>query len=183
MKSLIIWLVLIVSTTSIIASSVLKVDFDSVVKNSEIVFQGKATSKEVRKLPNGQPMTFIIFRIDDLIKGSYTKSTIELGFLGGTINGETMRVSDLIMPKLNEYGIYFVESISRIQINPLYGWNQGHYLIKTDDNGKKTIHKIISDIVYKPTGSIQSSSFASDQIEVNNSLFDFKKKINNILSK
>ncbi len=53
-----------------IASTVLKVDFDNVVNAAELVFQGQVISKEVRSLLNGQPMTFITFSIDDLIKGS-----------------------------------------------------------------------------------------------------------------
>ena len=53
-----------------VASTVLKVDFNNVVNAAEMVFQGQVISKEVRSLPNGQPMTFITFDIDNLIKGS-----------------------------------------------------------------------------------------------------------------
>ena len=34
--------------------------------------------------------------------------------------------------KLDEKGIYFVNSLARQYANPLYGWKQGHFLIETD---------------------------------------------------
>lgn len=38
----------------------------------------------------------------------------------------------MVYPKLGERGIYFVESLSQQNINPLMGWSQGHFLIESD---------------------------------------------------
>ncbi|SMN01121.1 hypothetical protein SPONN_2219 [uncultured Candidatus Thioglobus sp.] len=171
-------------SVEILASTILKVDFDVVANQSEIVFQGKVTSSEVRLLPNGQPMTFVTFKIDELIKGEYPTPTIELGFLGGEINGEAMYVSDLIIPQLNEEGVYFVESTSLRLINPLYGWHQGQYFIKTDAQGNKTVQKLQSDAEYQMID--KSSGLAVRQIvedTSSSSLSDFKQKIKNTLTK
>ncbi|SMN11382.1 hypothetical protein SPBRAN_1654 [uncultured Candidatus Thioglobus sp.] len=183
----------------VLASSVLRVDFDEVVNESEIVFQGTVVSSEVRLLSNRQPMTFVTFKIDELIKGEYPTSTIELGFLGGTINGKTMYISDLTIPQLNEEGVYFVESTSRRLVNPLYGWHQGQYFIKTDAQGNKTVHKLKSDAEYEVIGknsgvlvkpivestySTPSNRFSDfKQGTSSNSLGDFKQEIKNTLIK
>ncbi|SMN00265.1 hypothetical protein SPONL_1148 [uncultured Candidatus Thioglobus sp.] len=171
-------------SVEILASTILKVDFDVLANQSEIVFQGKVTSSNVRLLPNGQPMTFVTFKIDELIKGEYPTPTIELGFLGGEINGEAMYVSDLIIPQLNEEGVYFVESTSLRLINPLYGWHQGQYFIKTDAQGNKTVQKLQSDAEYQMID--KSSGLAVKQIvedTSSSSLSDFKQKIKNTLTK
>ncbi|MCG8414596.1 MAG: hypothetical protein MI746_10305, partial [Pseudomonadales bacterium] len=42
------------------------------------------------------------------------------------------------IPKVDEEGVYFVESTSRDLINPLLGWSQGHFLI-VDDEGERRI--------------------------------------------
>lgn len=166
-----------------VASVILKVDFDNIVISSEVVFQGVAISRIVRTLPNGQPMTFITFRIDDLIKGSYASPTIELGFLGGTIGGQTLVISDLKMPQQGEEGVYFVESTSRRLVNPLYGWNQGHYLVKTDENGNKIAKKLVSDAEYSPNKKSSKLVNYQKNQDTPNNLNDFKLKVNNILNR
>ena len=50
-------------------------------------------------------------------------------FLGGTVGEIGLDVSDSTLPELGEAGIYFVESLERFQVNPLYGMDQGHFLI------------------------------------------------------
>jgi len=74
--------------------------------------------------------TLVTFEVLDVIKGDHTDSTIELSFLGGSKGEITMHVTDLHRPKVGERGVYFVENPARPQVNPLYGWDQGHYLIK-----------------------------------------------------
>ncbi len=174
-------LMLAVSAQSV-ASTILKVDFDVVVNASEIIFQGQAISKSVRSLPNGRPMTFITFNITDLIKGRYASKTIELGFSGGKINDRTMVVSDLKMPEVGEEGVYFVESTTRRLVNPLYGWHQGHYLVKSDANGGKTVEKLTSEAEYDPNPSSKLSPNPSQGLNTTSNLSDFKSRINGILN-
>ena len=120
------------------ATSILKVSFEDVVLNSELVFEGKVISKEPRLSPTtGNPFTYFTFEIIDVIEGTCQDSTIELGFMGGPKGGYVMAISDMHMPELDEKGIYFVESLSREQVHPLYGWHQGHYLVLPDSPGSK----------------------------------------------
>ena len=112
------------------ASTIMKANLDQVAKESELIFEGRAVSKETRPSPiSGKPFTYFTFDIIDLIKGSYSNPTIEIGFMGGTLGNITLEVSDMRMPEIGERGIYFVENIGEQQIHPLFGWQQGHYLL------------------------------------------------------
>ena len=46
-----------------------------------------------------------------------------------------MSISDMKVPQVGERGIYFVESLERSQVHPLYGWSQGHFIVEMDDTG------------------------------------------------
>ena len=39
------------------------------------------------------------------------------------------------MPESGESGIYFVESLTRVQVHPLVGWEQGHFLLASQAGG------------------------------------------------
>ncbi len=43
------------------------------------------------------------------------------------------------MPEVGEQGIYFVESLQRRQVHPLYGWAQGHFLVVADERGVRRV--------------------------------------------
>ena len=123
------------------ATVILEVSFDEVVQGAEFIFEGRVVSKETRPSPiGGTPFTYFTFQIMDVIKGSFPGNTIELGFMGGTLNDLTLEVEGMRMPEVGEKGIYFVESLDQ-QVHPLYGWRQGHYLVVTDpeDLQKKVV--------------------------------------------
>ena len=111
------------------ASTVLEMNFEDVVSQSELVFEGQVLGLESRQLRDGSIHTFVRFTVRDVIKGSYAGEEIELGFLGGSVGGRTLQVSDMQIPGIGETGIYFVESLTRAQVHPLVGWDQGHFLL------------------------------------------------------
>ncbi|MEM7194980.1 MAG: hypothetical protein AAF402_08520 [Pseudomonadota bacterium] len=178
---------ILISLASGVAHSavILKVDFDSMVRNSELVFEGVAARKWFQRHPeDGRPMTYIRFKIREVIKGTHNGDSIDLAFEGGTIDGVTMLVSDLEVPIVGERGIYFVESTSNDLANPLYGWHQGHYLISQDDGGNQIVKPIDSKT---PTyGSdlpttAESKAFGLPSPDKDGELIDaFKQKIRNV---
>ncbi len=136
-KKMFVLAVLIVNAAlsfTALASTILSVSFEDVVQNSELIFEGVVISQETRRSSlNGSPYTYFTFEILDVLKGSDSVGGyITLGFAGGTIDGKTLVVHDLQMPALREKGIYFVESIQGRLMNPLYGWQQGHYIVVED---------------------------------------------------
>lgn len=120
-----------VYSSSGIATTILGMDIDKLVKDAEFVFEGEVILHETRQDSNsGIVNTYVTFKINDVLKGDYSSDLIELKFAGGTFNNQVIEVSGLVIPKDGEQGIYFVASTSRNLLNPLLGWSQGHFLIQ-----------------------------------------------------
>lgn len=121
------------------ATTLLEMDIDSVVAQAELVFVGTVVDSESIREINGQYRTHVTFRVQEVLKGDHPEQTLELRFLGGSVNGRGTVVSDLRRPEIGESGIYFVESVSENLINPLLGWSQGHFLIHDDEQGNSRV--------------------------------------------
>lgn len=119
------------------ATTVREVAVKTMLDGSALVFRGKALGQRSSSDPNNNKIiyTYVLFTVEEVIKGDYSGSTIELGYLGGTLGIRTVRVEDSKLPIIGEHGIYFVERLDRPQIHPLYGWDQGHFRITRDQAG------------------------------------------------
>ncbi len=117
------------------AASVRQVTMDEMLQKCQFVFEGTVLILEAEKNSQKRIHTYVTFEIKDIIKGEYSSNTITLSFLGGKVGDVTMVVSDMKVPQVGEHGIYFVESLERSQVNPLYGWSQGHFVVQSDDTG------------------------------------------------
>jgi hypothetical protein len=121
------------------ATTLLGMDIDQVAGGAELVFEGRVIAVIPQEDTAGTISTYVTFEIVDVLKGDYDGATVELKFLGGTVNGRMTEVSGLRLPGLGEQGIYFVESLTTDMVNPLLGWSQGHYLIQTDEAGTRRV--------------------------------------------
>jgi hypothetical protein len=114
-------------------SSVLQMGLSEILGASELVFEGRVIGTQVRPSPDERRIyTYVTFRVLDVLKGDPPGETVRLRFLGGTWRGLSMKVTDMQIPQLGELGVYFVESTRRLQVNPLFGWDQGHYVVHVD---------------------------------------------------
>jgi len=141
--SIVTCLISLISTNLSYSSSYQNLTINNVLTNSEFVFQGKVINV-LYKIPQDRDgiYTYVKFEINDIIKGSYNANTIELRFPGGVYEGKVESVSNMVIPKLNEEGIYFVNSLSKHYVSPLTGWSQGHIKIYTDRSGEKRIFSV-----------------------------------------
>ncbi len=115
-------------TQSAGAASVRALDVRALMRGSELVFEGRPTITRVVKDPaSGLIWTEVDFEVVDVVKGRRPSGPLTLSFLGGVADGRGLWVSDMNIPEVDERGIYFVESVSRRQVNPLLGWSQGHF--------------------------------------------------------
>jgi hypothetical protein len=121
------------------ATSVREVSMDEMLQQSQVVFEGTVTAIEASQTSQKRIHTYVSFEITDIIKGEYHGKTITLRFLGGTVGDVTMVVSDMRLPQEGEHGIYFVESLERFQVSPLYGWSQGHFVVNRDGTGNERV--------------------------------------------
>ena len=123
------------------ATTILGMNIDEVAQGAELIFEGKVVEHNVRENTAGMIVTYVTFRIEELIKGQYDEPLLELKFTGGSLGGQIMEISGLRIPSPNEEGIYFVESVNRNLVNPLLGWSQGHYLIY-EQNGERKVSTV-----------------------------------------
>ena len=119
------------------SSSVNEVGLGEMASASELVFEGRVLSVDSRWSEDGRSIrTEVTYEVLDVIKGSTTGRTVTLSFLGGNVGHLRLAITDLNMPVPGEKGVYFVENTDRQQVNPLYGWSQGHFLLVRDPSGK-----------------------------------------------
>jgi len=114
------------------AATILRIGTAELVNKSEIVFEGKVikTRSEINK--QGGIYTFVKFEVRDVIVGNKNvDEQLELRFTGGIVDDIALDVGVRI-PKDGESGVYFVERVRVGLINPLLGWDQGHFTIRDD---------------------------------------------------
>ncbi len=125
------------------AATILQIDIDEMLAQSDLVFEGEVIDTEAKwNSSNTSIATYIEFNIKDVIKGVYALPTITLQFAGGTVSDTILSVEGLINPRIGEKGFYFVFSTTKIFINPLVGWSQRHFLVESDVHGIERVAAI-----------------------------------------
>jgi hypothetical protein len=115
------------------ASTILHRSLSDLVKNAEVVFEGTVVSSSVVPgVNNRPPHTCVTFDVIDVIAGENPGKSLQLCFLGGEVNGQQTVVSDMTYPTVGEHGIYIAESTHQAMVNPIAGWDQGHFLVEKD---------------------------------------------------
>ena len=114
------------------AATILRIGTAELVNKSEIVFEGKVIKTRSEMNKQGGIYTFVKFEVRDVIVGNKNvDEQLELRFTGGIVNDIALDVGVRI-PKDGESGVYFVERVRVGLINPLLGWDQGHFTIRDD---------------------------------------------------
>jgi hypothetical protein len=110
-------------------STIAQIGTEELINRSEVIFEGTVVSVESELNEFGRVYTYVDFSVDDVLAGTTnSNTTITLRFTGGIAGGVELDLGVRI-PQLNETGIYFVEKVAPGLINPLLGWEQGHFLV------------------------------------------------------
>jgi hypothetical protein len=124
------------------ATTVIPPTFDQLVTDAELIFQGTVTGARSQWTGEGAERhidTYVTFSIEDAIKGAPGNSyTIRM--LGGTVDGETIEVSDTPRFKVGDRDILFVEH-NGSQFVPLVGIMHGRFHVQTDASGREIVTK------------------------------------------
>lgn len=116
------------------ATSIQGMSFKQLSQNAELVFEGEVLNVESKWQANNLSIiTLVTFEVKDVVLGEWSEGSLTLEFLGGTVDGQTMKVQALVYPQIGEHGVYFVESTRQKMVNPLLGWTQGHFKIKNGE--------------------------------------------------
>jgi len=115
------------------ATTVFAPTFDELVSQAELIFQGSVTNVRSQWVGEGAQRhiaSFVTFKVEEALKGQPGASyTIQM--LGGTVDGETMEVSDAPKFALGDRDILFVEHNGE-QFIPLVGIMHGRFRIQRE---------------------------------------------------
>ena len=135
------------------AATILRIGTAELVNKSEIVFEGNVIETRSEMNKQGGIYTFVKFEVKDVIVGNKNvDEQLELRFTGGIVDDIALDVGVRI-PKDGESGVYFVERVRVGLINPLLGWDQGHFTIRGDG-------KVIAGN-FQPVVDIQNRNYRS----------------------
>ena len=117
-----------------LGTTVIPPSFDELVSRAEAIFQGTVTKVESQWTGEGAQhriVSYVTFRVEDTLKGTPGEE-YTLHMLGGTVDGETMEVSDGPKFKVGDRDIIFVEN-NGSQFIPLVGIMHGRFHVEKDD--------------------------------------------------
>lgn len=129
-----------IPASSLHATTVIPPSFDELVSRAEVIFQGSVTDVRSQWVGEGgqrRIVTYVTFKVDDAIKGS-PGATYTIRMLGGTVDGQTMEVSDSPKFKKGDRDFLFVEHNGQ-QFIPLVGIMHGRFRVEREQNGREIV--------------------------------------------
>lgn len=124
------------------ATTVIPPTFDQLVNQAQLIFQGTVTDLRPQWMGEGAErhiVTFVTFKIDDAFKGALNQ-TYTIRMFGGTLDGQTIEVTDAPIFKVGDRDVLFVEN-NGTQVIPLVGIMHGRFRIQTDAGGQEKVAK------------------------------------------
>lgn len=122
------------------ATTVIPPNFDELVSRAQIIFEGEVTGLQSQWIGEGAEhriVTFVTFKVDDTLKGN-PGATYSIRMLGGTVDGQTMEVTDAPKFKVGDHDVLFVEN-NGSQFIPLVGIQHGRFRVQKDQTGRNTL--------------------------------------------
>jgi hypothetical protein len=168
---------LTVSVRTAQATTVIPPTFDELVAQAEVIFQGDVTDVKSQWVGEGAQrhiVSYVTFKVEDALKGTPGQSyTIRM--LGGTVDGETMGVSDAPKFKVGDKDILFVQN-NGSQFVPLVGIMHGRFHVKRDQTGQEVVSNNENEPV-KNVARLGRAAEATDGPEANLTAADFKAAV------
>ena len=167
---------LTVSVRTAQATTVIPPTFDELVAQAEVIFEGDVTDVKSQWVGEGAQrhiVSYVTFKVEDALKGTPGQSyTIRM--LGGTVDGETMGVSDAPKFKVGDKDILFVQN-NGSQFVPLVGIMHGRFHVKRDQAGQE----VVSNNEDEPVKNVAriGRGEAADGPEANLTAADFKAAV------
>lgn len=118
------------------ATTVIPPTFDELVTEAENIFEGTVTALHSEWAGEGKDrhiVTFVTFKIEDAIKGALG-ADYTIRMFGGTVDGQTIEVTDAPRFKMGDRDILFVQH-NGTQFIPLVGIMHGRFHVQPDANG------------------------------------------------
>lgn len=129
------------------ATTLLAIGFGDAVERAETVVEAEVRSVRT-EWPKGQPHphTWVELSTLAVLAGS-APETIRLRFVGGKAGDRRVDVAESPIPVQGERGVFFIESLDRPMLNPLFGWKQGLLRLRKDATGEWRVFTADGDAV------------------------------------
>jgi hypothetical protein len=121
------------SLSSVWGTTVVPPTFQELVSQAEVIFQGTVTDVRSEWAGAGTQRhiaTYVTFRIEEGLKGN-VGATYSIRLLGGTVDGETMEVTDTPKFNVGDRDVVFVQN-NGTQFVPLVGVSYGRFRVDRD---------------------------------------------------
>ncbi len=123
----------LLGATALQATTVIPPKFEELVDNAQLIFEG--TVSEVKSEWAGEGaqrriVSFVTFKVKDTLKGE-AGSSYTMRMLGGTVDGQTLEVTDGPKFKVGDRDVVFVEN-NGSQFIPLVGIMHGRFRVELD---------------------------------------------------
>jgi hypothetical protein len=133
-------LALLSISVTVSAASIEQVGVADMLTGSRLVVHGEVVDRWTdTNTDESEIYTHVRVRVMDVIKGADPGETLELRFLGGTHGSMTLQISGQYVPHVGDEAVYFIENPARTQINPIFGWRQGHFPVRLDEFGRQKL--------------------------------------------
>lgn len=133
--SLVFLALLVLACPATRATTVIPPTFDQLVTEADSIFEGTVTGLRSEWAGQGSErhiVTYVTFKIEDALKGALgAEYTIRM--LGGTVDGQTMEVTDAPRFKVGDRDILFVAN-NGTQFIPLVGIMHGRFHVQPNEN-------------------------------------------------
>ena len=160
------------------ATTVIPPTFDELVDQAELIFQGEVTDVQSQWVGEGAQrhiMSYVTFNVSDSLKGK-TGRTYTIRMLGGTVDGESMGVSDAPKFEVGDKDILFVQN-NGSQFIPLVGIMHGRFRVLKNQAGQE----VVTDNENVPVRNVarlgQSEGMTSSTNESDLTPADFKAAV------
>ena len=131
-------LVLAVQVVPARATTIVQRDIRDVADGAALVVEGTVTAVTAAPVMQGRAIaTTVTIAIEEVLKGSWSEETVALQYLGGRLDGRRMDVGAMRIPAPGEHGIYFIRDPRQRSVHPLKGWEQGHFVVVTEGDGRE----------------------------------------------
>ena len=138
------------------AATVLQLGVADLIDGSELIVHGHVVERWTSYDDQRQTVfTHVRIAIDEVIKGSPAGDEVVLQFEGGRHGRLIVSVSDMNLPIAGEEGVYFIEKPDRVQVNPLLGWQQGHFVVRHSEDG---LDKLVHTYDLRPVFGVSDDS-------------------------
>jgi hypothetical protein len=106
------------------------------IERADVIFRGRASDSSVAwNARRNLPLTTVKFAVLESLKGSADRKEIELSFPGGTIDGSTYTISDLVIPQVGQEYVVFAYDRARPSVSPVVGANQWYFRLEHGAGG------------------------------------------------